>query len=175
MNEAVCPPKTLGSCRGRSGRPFAACGALLAAARVAGDTSQVRELARQVAQTLGLQNPGPAHRGIAGRFGGRLDDRNQEVRAEAGVAEAAGTSFNVSAATGSLEIVSDLSARAAREGIAPLTKIDVLTLVLVWLVTIGAPVLQQFLPAEDQAVMSNEYVTAAVGLAITTIILGRKR
>ena len=149
--------------------------ALLAAARVAGDTSQVRELARQVAQTLGLQNPDPLIEALQERFGGRLDDRNQDARAEAGVAEAAGTSFNVSAATGSLEIVSDLSARAAREGIAPLTKIDVLTLVLVWLVTIGAPVLQQFLPAEDQAVMSNEYVTAAVGLAITTIILGRKR
>jgi hypothetical protein len=31
--------------------------ALIAAARDTGDTSQVRELARQVAQTLGLQNP----------------------------------------------------------------------------------------------------------------------
>lgn len=149
--------------------------ALLAAARVAENTSQVRELARQVAQTLGLQNPDALIEALQERFGGRLSNRNQDVRSEAGVAEAVGTAFNVSVATGSLEIVRDLSARAAREGIAPLTRIDVLTLVLVWLLTIGAPVLQQFLPTEDQAVMSNEYVTAAIGVAITTIILGRKR
>jgi hypothetical protein len=124
---------------------------------------------------LGLQNPDPLIEALQERFGGRLGKRNQDVRAEAGVAEAVGTAFNVSAATGSLETVRDLSARAAREGIAPLTKIDVLTLVLVWLLTIGAPVLQRFLPTEDQAVMSNEYVTAAIGLAITTIVLGRKR
>jgi hypothetical protein len=47
--------------------------------------------------------------------------------------------------------------------------------VLVWLLTIGAPVLQRFLPPEDQTVMSNEYATVTLGLAITTMILGRKR
>jgi hypothetical protein len=35
--------------------------------------------------------------------------------------------------------------------------------------------LQVLLPKEDQAVMSNEYVTIAVGVAITKVILGRKR
>jgi hypothetical protein len=48
-------------------------------------------------------------------------------------------------------------------------------LVLVWLLTLGAPVLQVLLPKEDQAVRSNEYVTIAVGVAITKVILGRKR
>jgi hypothetical protein len=80
-----------------------------------------------------------------------------------------------SVATGSLEEISDLATRAAREGIRSLTKLDVLTLVLVWLVTLGAPVLERYLQKDDQAVISNEYATVALGLAIMTMILGRKR
>lgn len=48
-------------------------------------------------------------------------------------------------------------------------------LVLVWLLTLGAPVAQQYLRPDDQAVISNEYATIALALAITTVILGRKR
>jgi hypothetical protein len=155
--------------------------ALVTAARDAGETSQLLAVARQVAEMMGPSilegvDIEALREDLLRRVNemGR-DVRGEDLRVKAGVAAVAGTASNVSVATGSLEVVRGLSARAAREGIADLTKLDVLTLVLVWLLTIGAPVLQRFLPAEDQTVMSNEYATVALGLAITTMILGRRR
>lgn len=155
--------------------------ALVTAARDAGETSQLLAVARQVAEMMGPSilegvDIEALREDLLRRVNemGR-DVRGEDLRVKASVAAVAGTASNVSVATGSLEVVRGLSARAAREGIADLTKLDVLTLVLVWLLTIGAPVLQRFLPAEDQTVMSNEYATVALGLAITTMILGRRR
>ena len=50
-------------------------------------------------------------------------------------------------------------------------------LVLVWLLMLGAPVVQELaLPPDAQTVVSNEYATLSIGLAITVMILqNRKR
>ncbi len=76
-----------------------------------------------------------------------------------------------------LEDIGELSAKASRDGIAGLSAMQVFTLVLVWLFTLGAPVMQQLaLPPEAQTVISNEYATFGIGLAITLVILqNRKR
>jgi hypothetical protein len=51
---------------------------------------------------------------------------------------------------------------------------QVLALVLVWLLSVGAPVVQVALPPEAQTVVSNEYAT--LGIAITLLIVqNRKR
>jgi hypothetical protein len=76
-----------------------------------------------------------------------------------------------------LEDISELSTRASRDGIAGLSPAQILTLVLVWLLTLGAPVVQELaLPPNAQIVVSNEYATLSIGLAITVMILqNRKR
>jgi hypothetical protein len=154
---------------------------LVTAARDAGETSQLLAVAHAVAEMMGPSilegvDIEALREDLLRRVNEMGQDvRGQDLRVKAGVAAVAGTASDVSVATGSLEIVRGLSAQAAREGIAHLTKLDVLTLVLVWLLTIGAPVLQRFLPPEDQTVMSNEYATVALGLAITAMILGRRR
>ena len=148
---------------------------LVTAARDAGETSQLLAVAHAVAEMMGPSilegvDIEALREDLLRRVSEMGQDvRGQDLRVKAGVAAVAGTASNVSVATGSLEIVRGLSAQAAREGIAHLTKLDVLTLVLVWLLMIGAPVLQRFLPPEDQTVMSNEYATVALGLAITGV------
>jgi hypothetical protein len=76
-----------------------------------------------------------------------------------------------------LEDINELSTRASREGIAGLSPAQILTLVLVWLLMLGAPVVQELaLPPDAQTVVSNEYATLSIGLAITVMILqNRKR
>jgi hypothetical protein len=154
---------------------------LVTAARGAGETPQLLAVARQVAEMMGpniLEGVDvEALREDLLRRASEMgqDVRGQDLRVKAGVAAVAGTASNVSVATGSLEVVRDLSARAAREGVAHLTKLELLTLVLVWLLTLGAPVLQQLLPPECQTVMSNEYATVALGITITAAILRRRR
>jgi hypothetical protein len=76
-----------------------------------------------------------------------------------------------------LEDIRELSTRASREGIAGFTPTQIFTLVLVWLLTLGAPVVQELaLPPDAQIVVSNEYATVGIGLAITVMILqNRKR
>jgi hypothetical protein len=70
------------------------------------------------------------------------------------------------------EDIADLSAKASRDGVAGLSPIQVFTLVLLWLLTLGAPVVQELvLPPEAQTVVSNEYATFGIGLAITLVIL----
>lgn len=72
--------------------------------------------------------------------------------------------------------LSELSARAAREGLAGLSPLQVLAVVLVWLLAVGVPVAQQALPPEAQTVVSNEYGTLGLGIAITLLIVqNRKR
>jgi hypothetical protein len=110
----------------------------------------------------------------------------------------AGTAANTSQASGSLSAlamitvdadvitVSDsetvrpenlnrLLARASRDGIAGLSTTQTLVLVLIWLLTIGAPVVQQALPPEAQTLLSDEYGTISIAIAITLVIFSRKR
>jgi hypothetical protein len=73
-----------------------------------------------------------------------------------------------------LEDIDELSARASRDGIAGFSNTQVLALVLVWLLTIGAPVVQQALPPGAQTMLSDEYGTLGIAIALTLVILSRK-
>jgi hypothetical protein len=74
-----------------------------------------------------------------------------------------------------LEDIHLLSARASRDGIGGFSPVQVLALVFLWLLALGGPVGQQALPLDVQAVLSNEYGTIGVALALTLVIVGRKR
>jgi hypothetical protein len=74
-----------------------------------------------------------------------------------------------------LEDVGELSVKVARDGIAGLTTTQMLVLVLLWLLTIGAPVVQQALPPEAQTLLNSEYGTIGIAIAITLAIVSRKR
>ena len=74
-----------------------------------------------------------------------------------------------------LEGIGELSATASRSGIAGLSTAQVLALVLLWLLTIGAPVVQHALPPETQTLLSNEYGTVGIAIALTLVIFGRQR
>ncbi len=73
-----------------------------------------------------------------------------------------------------LEGIGELVARASRSGIAGLSTAQVLTLVLLWLLTIGTPVVQMALPPDAQTLLSNEYGTIGIAIAITLVIFSRK-
>ena len=49
-----------------------------------------------------------------------------------------------------------------------------MVLVLVWLLTFGLPAAQQVLPAKAQSVLTNDYATFAIALAITWRILDKR-
>jgi hypothetical protein len=75
-----------------------------------------------------------------------------------------------------LEDIGRLTARARRDGIARLSTMQVLALVLVWLLAIGLPVAQQALPPAAQIAVSNEYATLGVAIVLTSqIVQDRKR
>ena len=98
----------------------------------------------------------------------------------------AGTAANASIAAGDfaaitenasvvrLDNLSELSSRASRQGIAGLTTMQVLALVLIWLLAVGVPVIQQALPPEAQALLSDENGTISLAFAITLVILSRR-
>jgi hypothetical protein len=71
--------------------------------------------------------------------------------------------------------IGELSARATRDGIGTLSTVQVLALVLVWLMALGLPVVQARLPQADRALLDSEYGTIGIGLAITAMILARKK
>jgi hypothetical protein len=73
------------------------------------------------------------------------------------------------------ENLARLSAKVTRDGIAGLSIMQVLALVLLWLLTIGAPFVQQALPPEAQTLLNNEYGTVGLGIALTLVIVSRKR
>ena len=116
---------------------------------------------------------------------GRGHRGSAEARAVAG-AGLAGTAANASIAAGDfaaitenasvvrLDNLSKLSSRASRHGIAGLTAMQVLALVLVWLLAVGVPVIQQALPPEAQALLSDENGTISLAFAITLVILSRR-
>lgn len=150
----------------------------LSTVRDAWETSRWTVIGRQVGETMDLVNADiEAYRARVLTWAEVL---GKDVRAEAGVATAAaaaGIGGVTAIAVGSVprvEDVSELSSKAASRGVTSLSYVQVLILVLIWLLTIGAPVLQSFMPAGDQAVMSNEYVTIAVGVALTATVLNRK-
>jgi hypothetical protein len=70
-----------------------------------------------------------------------------------------------------LEDISELSARASRDGLAALTSRQV----LVWLLAFSAPVVQLALPPQAQTVVTNEYATLGIAIAITLLIVGNRK
>ena len=104
------------------------------------------------------------------------------VMAFAGLAEATGVAPNASVITVSdsenvrPENLDNLLARASRNGIAGLSTVQVLAVVLVCLLAIGTPLAQLTLPPEAQALLADEYSTLGLGLAIALLIVqNRKR
>jgi hypothetical protein len=106
--------------------------------------------------------------GAGGMFG------IEDVAAYAGLA---GATAAASQSVVRAQDTSKLAARGARDGIARLSTMQVVfVLVLVWLLTIGAPFVQLALPPEAQTVVSNEYATVGIAIAITLVIVqDRKR
>jgi hypothetical protein len=133
-------------------------GALIAAIRAArdrGDFAEWLARGRQVAKTMGLED-----RDLLRDLDRWVEDQYPWLTPAVRAA-----------------VVAVMAAEPDRgnKGFGSLTKLDVLTLVLVWLLMLGSPVAQRYLPPEDQTVITNEYATIALGLAITTVILGLKR
>jgi len=75
------------------------------------------------------------------------------------------------------EIVSvdEAVATATRDGIAGLTPVQLLIVVLVWLLALGTPLIQETLPPEAQQVVTGDIGTAGLALAITTLIIQQRR
>jgi hypothetical protein len=71
--------------------------------------------------------------------------------------------------------VTELAARAKQDGVASLSPLQVLTLVLVWLVMLSTPVVQQHLPPAVQAVLTDEVGTVGLGLAVTALIIQHRK
>jgi hypothetical protein len=123
----------------------------LIAVRYEGDDPQWLAVGRQVGETMNLEAVDEIIESLRARFPW-IGASSADVQAEAGVAVASAqiagagvviSDADVTTATEGesvtrLEDLSDLSAKAAREGIGHLTRMDVLTLVLVWLLTIGS-------------------------------------
>lgn len=63
----------------------------------------------------------------------------------------------------------------APTGTARFSITQVLALVLVWLLAIGAPIIQQALPPEAQTLLWHEYGTIGIGIAIALVIFSRKQ
>lgn len=74
-----------------------------------------------------------------------------------------------------LEDVNDLAAKAKKDGVTSLSPFQVFTLVLVWLVMLSTPIVQQHLPRAVQATLADEVGTVGLAIAITTLIIQRKR
>ena len=70
--------------------------------------------------------------------------------------------------------VGELSSRASRDGIAGFSTMQVFTLVLLWLMALGLPVVQQALPQGVQAALLGEYGTIAIAVAVTAEIRRRR-
>jgi hypothetical protein len=71
--------------------------------------------------------------------------------------------------------IDELSVKVSQEGIAGLSTTQLLVLVLVWLLTIGAPVVQLALPPEAQTAVSNEYATLGIAITITLLIVQNRK
>jgi hypothetical protein len=68
-----------------------------------------------------------------------------------------------------------LLTEASKEGIAKLSAGQVFLLAVAWILLIGVPVIQQALPPEDQAVANTEVGTVGLALAITTLIIQKRK
>jgi hypothetical protein len=69
------------------------------------------------------------------------------------------------------ENLNRLLAKASRDGIAGLSTVQVLALVLICLLALGAPFAQLTLPPEAQALLGDEYGTLSLGLTIALLIV----
>ena len=95
---------------------------------------------------------------------------------EAGTVLAADTiTLSESATVMPLEDIGVLTTRASRGGIAGLNNLQVFTLVLVWLLAVGMPIVQQVLPPDVATILSNDYGTVGLAVAITSVILSSRR
>jgi hypothetical protein len=73
------------------------------------------------------------------------------------------------------ENLSRLSARASRDGLAGLSTMQILVLVLICLLAVGAPFAQLELPPEAQVLLTEEYSTLSLGLAIALVIVQNRK
>ncbi|MGH3217162.1 MAG: hypothetical protein ACRDPY_00280 [Streptosporangiaceae bacterium] len=74
-----------------------------------------------------------------------------------------------------LEGIGELAAKTSGTGIAGLSALQLFTLILLWLLAVGMPVAQQALPPEARTILSDEYGTIGLAVAITSVILAHKR
>lgn len=80
-----------------------------------------------------------------------------------------------SASVSPLMNIDVLTIKASRSGIAGLGNLQVFTLVLVWLLAVGIPIVQQELPKDMTTILSNEYGTVGLAVAVTSVILTSRR
>lgn len=73
-----------------------------------------------------------------------------------------------------LENLNRLAAKAKRVGINRLSPAQILVLVLIWLLVIGIPIIQQELPRDAQSIVVDEVGTIGAGLAITQMIIDKR-
>ena len=72
------------------------------------------------------------------------------------------------------QAIDKLATKATRDGIAGLSPVQVLTLALIWIFLVGGPVAQDALPLDVQSVLTNEYGTLGIALAVTFWILANR-
>jgi hypothetical protein len=73
------------------------------------------------------------------------------------------------------DLIAALSAKVAREGLAGLSPLQVLMLALVCMLAVGAPFIQTALPKEAQSLLTEEYATVSLGLAIAMLIVQNRK
>ncbi len=73
------------------------------------------------------------------------------------------------------DLITALSARVSREGLVGLGPVQVLALALVCMLAIGAPFVQMALPQEAQSLLTEEYSTLGLGLAIAMLIVQNRK
>lgn len=73
-----------------------------------------------------------------------------------------------------IEEVQDFAFTARQRGVAGLTPVQLLLLVLVWLVLAGEPAVEATFPAAVQQSFATEAGTISLAIALTTIVLKRR-
>jgi hypothetical protein len=145
------------------------------------DDPDVLAVARQVSEAIGLGTAEVAEAvqnvrevGWVNVGGHVIVGPHVAVEARA-VLDADTITLSESASVLRLVGIGELATKASRSGIAGLSTAQVLVLVLLWLLAIGAPVVQKELPPEAQALLSNEYGTIGIAIALTLVVFNRQR
>lgn len=128
-------------------------------------------LARQVGLTMGIQQADVTE--AVQVFLSRIRQTTATATGTAGDAAEVITAPGPSTAERrSLETALE---KASRDGIASIGTAQLVLLLLVWLVAIGLPMVQQALPPEGQTVLNNEYGTIGIAVALTLVLLQKQK